>query len=253
MYSIHAAADPDSRIGPALVALVPATAGAAVEYCLKTVEAPEFSQVASAAAVILVGVPFARQAVRRDEQRAMRSAESRAPSSTSPTASFPNIVVHPSTTTVALAAVLGAAAFWLLDLLTSMLGYGSLGFFGGQLSDDRGEVYRALTVRAIPLLLVGTFLIAVWMGHRLRDRATVALNTAVVLFVAAVLGTNLLFAELSDPPGLGAEDIYIPLLEGVLAYVVCSLGNRYAAHTQDRFDLMRAARLQSDLTTGTRR
>lgn len=252
MSSVNAAAASDSRIGAAMVALIPALAAATVEYGLKKAEAGEFSQVASAAAAILVGVPFARQSVRRDEQRAVRSAESQARSSPSASMSSPNVIVTPSATTVALAAVLGAAAFWLLDLLTSMLGFGSLQFFGGQLPDDRAETYRALAVRAIPLLLVGVFLIAVWMAHRLHDRAAVALSTAVVLFVAAVLGTNLLFAELSEPPGLSAEDVYIPALSGVMAYVACLLGSRYAARTQHRFDAMRTARLTSDRGYGRR-
>jgi hypothetical protein len=256
MMSSLAGTDSGSRTSAAVVALIPPTVGAAVHILLSRALGSEESQsygklveAAAAVAVLFVGVPLARQAVQRDEERAVQRAQSNVHSSGVSTPSSPRLIVPPSASTIALAAVLGAATFWLLDLLTSILGFGSLQFFGGQLPFGREETYQALAIRAVPLLLIGVFPIAVWTGHRLRDRTQMALNSAVVLFVIAILGTNLLFAELSEPPDLTAADIYIPILEGCLTYIVCLLGSRYAARTQHRFDIMRAARLQSERTS----
>jgi hypothetical protein len=255
MMSFVAGADSGSRPSAALLALVPTAAGAVVHFVLGAAVGDENSEnasklveVVSAAAVILVGAPFARQAVQRDEQRAVQLAESNVDSSGVSTPSSPSLIVPPSGATIALAAVLGAAAFWLLDLLISFAAYGSLGAFGEQVPYDDAGRYRTTAIRGLPVLLVGVFPIAVRLSHRLRDRAGGTLKAAVVLYVLAVIATNRLWAGGPFIP----EDIYIPILSCIAVYVACVLGRGYAARTQDRFDLIQAARLQSEVASRSR-
>ena len=236
---------PGSHPSAAMLAMAPAGAGAVMHYLIRKVggaDAEELAKVASAAVAVLVGVPLTRQAIQRDEQRAVRTAQSNA-SSGAATQSPPRLITSPSAATVALAAVLAAAAFWLVDLLISFAAYGSLGAFGEQVPYDQAGQYRASAIRGLPLLLVGVFPIVVRLSHRLRDRAGGTLNAAVVLYVLAVIATNRLWA--GGP--LILEDVYIPVLGGIAVWGACRLGRGYAARTQGRFDVMQAARLQSEL------
>jgi hypothetical protein len=242
---------PGSHPSAAMLAIAPAGAGAVMHFLIRKVggaDAEELAKVASAAVAVLVGVPLTRQAIQRDEQRAVRTAQSNASSSGAATPSPSRLITSPSAATVALAAVLAAAAFWLVDLLISFAAYGSLGAFGEQVPYDQAGQYRASAIRGLPLLLIGVFPIAVRLSHRLRDRAGGTLNAAVVLYVLAVIATNRLWA--GGP--LILEDVYIPVLGGIAVWGACRLGRGYAARTQDRFDVLQAARLQSELANRSR-
>jgi threonine/homoserine efflux transporter RhtA len=136
--------------------------------------------------------------------------------------------------------VLGAAAFWLTDITTSMFGFGSLGFLGEAVPYDPTEQYLSASLRGTPLQLVAVFAIAVWLSHRLRAAAGPALTQATGLYVAAVVVTNVAFASMGERM-LSSAEIIVPLLNGVLVWLVTLVGRGYARRTQPRFDAMRMA------------
>ena len=237
--------------GGALIGLIPATAGAAVLYALKRMEAEEFAQVASAAVTILVGAPLARRTIRRDEERSARSIASSAEAADDGTSSTKRshvqagskLIVNPSAAAVGLVMVLGAATFWLLDVLTSMAGWGSLGFFGEAIPGDDSSQFWTASLRALPLLFLGGLILAVWVAHRLRHRAAGALYTATVFYVMAVIATNMLFANIAER-SLTSDDVIIPMVGGAIVFAACFLGDKLGRQTQERFDVMHSAAVQ---------
>lgn len=248
MSSAQSTAERGSRIGAALTALIPSVAGACVTFALRTVGAGEFAEVAGAVATILVGIPFLQQATRQDGERA--TARSAAwPSTAHATSAIRRTEVVASATTVALCVVLATAAFWLTDLLTTWMGIGSLGYLNGEIPDDPSAVAQRVALRALPVFVPVVFLIAVAVGHRLRARAVAALNTAVLLFTIAVLTFNQLLLSHWETIAPGQvertpEDIYLPIVFGVLSWFVCRLGRSFATRTQVQYDAMEAARLR---------
>jgi hypothetical protein len=255
MSSVLVATDPDARPSAILMASVPVLAAAAVNFVLRKAGGDDISTVADVASALTAAVtsaPLTQHAIHRDKERALRSAEFNGPSLDAVTPSSPNVVVPSSTATVALAAVLAAAVFWLIDVLTSMFGWGSLGFFGGEVPSTHAEQFRAAAIRGLPFQIGGVFLIAVWLSHRLRHKAGAALNLAVLLYVLAVIATNVVLTNHAQMQFI-AEDVYLPILAGVATFVTCLLGYRYANRTQACFDVVRAARLQWEMTSGRRR
>jgi hypothetical protein len=255
MSSVAVATDPDARPSAILMASVPLFAAAAVDFILRRAGGDDISTVADVASALTAAVtsaPLARHAAHRDKERAMRSTEFNGPSADAVTPSSPNVVAPSSTATVALAAVLAAAVFWLIDVLTSIFGWGSLGFFGEEVPHTHAEQFRAAAIRGLPLQIGGVFLIAVWLSHRLRHKAGAALNPAVLLYVLAVIATNVVLTDQAQAQ-LIAEDVYLPILAGAATFITCLLGYRYANRTQACFDVVQAARLQWELTSEEKR
>lgn len=249
MSSVRSTPERGSRVAAVLTALIPLAAGPCVAFALYKWGADEFAEAAGVAATTLVGLPFFQQSTREDGERATaRSAAG--PSYADEPPAVRRAVVVPSSTTVALCVVLATAAFWLTDLLTTWMGIGSLGYLNGEVPEDPSAVARRVALRALPVFVPVAFLIAVAVGHRLRARAPMALTTAVLLFTVAVLTFNQLLVvhwETVAPAKVvrTPEDIYLPVVHGVLAWFVCRLGLRYAARTQDKYEVMEDARLRA--------
>jgi hypothetical protein len=226
----------ESTVGSAQAwwAFVPVLVGAAVALLLRRLDLPEFSEVAGAMiATLVAGAPFYRRAVEQDEDRAIRESPRRIDGRTAP-------AITAGRATIALSIVLGAAAFWLTDITTSMFGFGSLGFLGEPVPYDPTEQYLSASLRGTPLQVVAVFAIAVWLSHRLRAAAGPALTQATGLYVAAVVVTNVAFASMAERM-LSSAEIIVPLLSGVLVWLVTVAGRGYARRTQARFDAMRMA------------
>jgi hypothetical protein len=241
-------AEPGSHAVAALKALVPSVAGACAAFGLRAAGAGEFAEVTGAAVAILVGLPFLQQATRQDGQRAAARSSSR-PSGADGASAVRHAGVVPSPTTVALAVVLAAAAFWLADLLTTWMGTGSLGYLNGEYPDDASVAARKVALRSLPVFVPAVFLISVAIGHRLRARAAGALKTAVLLYTVAVLVFNQLLLRhwetiAPDQVERTPEAVYLPVVFGILSWFVCRLGRSFAARTQTRYDAVEAARLR---------
>jgi hypothetical protein len=221
----------------ALLAVIPPLLSAAIGLVLHTQNAEQIAQIAAGVATLVaVGLPLLQRSTSADCRRAAGS---------------PGQVTHllgprprvvPSRTTVALTVALGVAVFWLLDLLTTWVGLGSLGYWSGEYPSDPSAIYRTVVLRALMLLVPAVFVVAVAMAHRLHDAAGLALLATSVLFSFAVLVTNgVLLRHWGSEPM--AEDVYVPLLLGVIAWLVGLAARRYAARTQELFDLMQAVRV----------
>ncbi|WP_210587270.1 hypothetical protein [Streptomyces sp. GESEQ-35] len=222
----------------AVLASIPPALAAAVGLLLRTQNAEQVAQLAAFIAVLVTaGVPWLQRSAGAD----CRRAAGRTGGVTHLTGPLPRIV--PSTTTVVLSVALGAAAFWLLYLLTTWLGLGSLGYWSGEYPSDPSEVHRAVALRCLPVLLPGVFAIGVAMAHRLHDKARPALLITSALFTIAVLVTNAVLVHHWGSEPL-PEYVYVPLVLGGLAWLVCHAARRYAARTQHLFDLMQAVRVE---------
>ncbi|WP_405650957.1 hypothetical protein [Streptomyces sp. NBC_00019] len=218
----------------ALLAVIPPLLSLSVGFVLHTQDAERVAQVAAGViAVVTAGLPVLQRSTSADCRRA---------------AGPPGPVTHllgprprvvPSPTTVVLTIVLGVGVFWLLDLLTTWVGLGSLGYWSGEYPSDPSAVYRTVVLRALVVLVPAIFVVAVAMAHRLHDLAGRALLITSVLFTIAVLATNAVLLRHWDSEPM-AEDVYVPLVLGAIAWVVCLAGRRYAVRTQELFDLMQA-------------
>jgi hypothetical protein len=226
------------RLSTALTDSIPALVTGILLLVLRTKNAEQIAQVAAGVVVILcAGLPALRRSTNADCRRA-------APARivTPPVIGTYRRVV-PSTTTLVLAVLLGGAAFWLLDLLTTWLGLGSLGYWSGDYPDEPSAVYRAVALRSLPVLLPGVFVLGVAIAHRLHDRAKPALTAVCVIYAAAVLTSNLVLARHWGSETL-PEDMYFPFLFGAAAWLVCRVAVWQAARTQEFFDVMQAVRVQ---------
>ncbi|MGW3118494.1 hypothetical protein ACWDBW_15385 [Streptomyces sp. NPDC001107] len=166
MTSLDPAAPSDSRLTAAAKALIPLLAGAITGKILQQAGADEyFAQASVGAVTAVVGVLLVQRSTRQDEQRAVQGRSATRPSQLPPRPAWvpgdPPPHVVPSRSTVALSTVLAAAAFWLVDLLTTWVGLGSLGYWSGKVPTDPSAAYRAVALRSLPLLLPAIFLIAV--------------------------------------------------------------------------------------------
>ena len=227
----------------ALIALIPPFVGAVVAYLLRG--AGEFAQLGgSLVAVLVTGAPLYQRALRGDKKRS-------APVQNPQNLSAPTqTAIDAGPLTIALSIVLGAAAFWLIDLLLSLAvsplfttinSYQSLEDYYYYYDADVQSEYIRSSLVSTPLLLAAAFPIAVWLAHRSRDRAYPTLTKAVVLYTVMALATNVVIADT-----LGATikpwDIFIPLIVGLLVWAMASFACVYARHTQYRYDAMRTAR-----------
>lgn len=255
MSATQPAAGPDSGAVAALTALIPSAVGACAAFGLRAAGAGEFADVAATAVTIIVGLPFLRRTTRRDEERTATGAPFRS-SAAAQTAVVGHGDVVPCPTTVVLWVVLVASAFWLTNLLTTWMGAGSLGYLTGKVPDDASVMARSVALRSLVVFLPVVFLVAVATGHRLRARAAGALNLAVLLYAVVVLACNQLLLGHRDHIAPGRveripEDIYLPIVCGLLTWLVCRLGLCFAARSQERYDAAVAARL--DMLARTRR
>lgn len=222
----------------AVLASIPPALAAAVGLLWHTQNAEQVAQLAAFVAVLITaGVPWLQRSTGADCRRA--TAPGGEP--THLPGPLPRIV--PSTTTVLLSLSLGVAAFWLLYLLTTWLGLGSMGYWSGEYPDDPSEAYRSVALRGLPVLVPGVFVVAVAMAHRLHYLARPALLVTSVLFTITALVTNAVLVHhwRSEPL---PENVYVPLLLGVLVWLVCHAARKYAARTQELFDLMQAVRME---------
>lgn len=237
MSSLHAHSTGASRLST-VIASVPPLLAAGIGLLLHTHNAEQVAQLTAGVATLFMAVlPLLQRSTTADCQRA-------AGPPGGPVLVFgPRPGVVPSRTTVVLTMVLGVSAFWLLYLLTTWLGMGSLGYWSGEYPDDPSEVYRAIALRSLPVLLPGVFAVAVAMAHRLHHVARPALITTSALYTAAVLTTNAVLVHhwRSEPL---PENVYVPLLLGALAWLVCLLAHWYAARTQELFDALQSVRME---------
>ncbi len=226
----------ESTVGAARAwwVFVPVAVGLVVAYLLRRLELPDFREFAGAMIAMLVaGAPLHRRAVEEDEDRAIRKSAGRAGGRQPP-------AIAAGRVTIALSIVLGAAALWLADITAGMAGSGSVGLLGEAVSVDPTEQYLTASLRGTPLLVVAGFGIAVWLSHRLRAAAGPALTRATGLYVAAAVVTNVAYADIGGRMPSSAE-IVVPLLAGVLVWLVTVAGRGYARRTQVRFDATRMA------------
>ncbi|MES5820392.1 hypothetical protein [Streptomyces sp. RG80] len=212
-----------------------------ISLLLHTGNADLIAQVAAfVATLVAFGWPFLQRSTSADCRRA---AGPPGPPGQVTRLTGPRPRVEPSTTTVVLTVALGVAVFWLLDLLTTWMGLGSLGYWSGEYPDDPSEIYRAVVLRSLLVLLPGILVVAVAMAHRLHSAAGSALFVTCVLYTVAVLATNLVLVRHWDAEPM-AEDVYVPLLLGGSAWLVCLIARRFAARTQEVFDLTQAVKLE---------
>ncbi len=229
---------------PAVMASIAPVVGSVVTLVLRSRDAEQVAQVVvGVLTLIATGLPLLQRSTLADCRRAARPGQSPLP------VLGPPLRIVPSRTTVVLSAALGVAAFWLLYLLTTWLGLGSLGYWSGKYPSDPAAVYRAVALRSLVFLLAGIFALAVAIAHRLRQRAQPVLTLAVVLYTGAVLLTNLVLVHHKGSEPL-PENILVPLLLGVLAWPVCRAACRRAARTQDFFDLVQELRARSHRSVG---
>ncbi|MGW7302465.1 hypothetical protein [Streptomyces sp. NPDC054829] len=221
-----------------VLAMIPPVLAAAAGLLLHSQDAERVAQLAAVlTALITAGVPVLHRSTGADCRRAADDCGH----VTHLTGPLPRIV--PSATTVALSLALGVAAFWLLYLLSTWLGLGSLGYWSGEYPSDPSEVYRKVALRGLPVLVPGVFAIGVAMAHRLHGLARPVLLLTSVLFTVSVLVSNAVLVRHRRSEPL-PEDVYVPLLLGALAWLVCLAARAYAARTQRLFDLMQAVRLE---------
>ncbi|MBQ0855265.1 hypothetical protein ACFU9Y_46800 [Streptomyces sp. NPDC057621] len=205
---------------------------------LHTTDAEQIAQVGACAfGLILAGLPVLQRSTNADCRRAA------GPPGESTRIVGPRPRIEPSTTTVVLTVALGVAAFWLLDLVATWVGLGSLGYWSGKHPSDQSEIYRSVALRGFPILGFGVFAVAVAMAHRLHDRARPALFLTSVLYTVSLLVTNAVMVSHWDSEPL-PENVYLPVLLGALAWLVSDVGRRYAERTQVLFDLVQAIKLQ---------
>ncbi|MFD0309883.1 hypothetical protein [Streptomyces sp. NPDC127119] len=211
---------------------------AALTLLLHTKDAEQIAQLAACAAgLILAGLPVLQRSTNADCRRAA------GPPGDRPRIIGPPPRIEPSRTTVVLTVALGTAAFCLLDLVATWVGLGSLGYWSGKHPSDQSEVYRSVALRGLPILVPGVFAVAVAMAHRLHDRAGRALWVTSALYTGTLLLTNAVLVSHRDSEPL-PENVYLPVLLGALAVLVCEAGRRYAGRTQELFDHVQALRLQ---------
>ncbi|MEU6142927.1 hypothetical protein ABZ848_21470 [Streptomyces sp. NPDC047081] len=221
-----------------LLQAIPPLLSGALSLMLHTSDADKIAQVAAGVTTLVaLGWPFLQRSTSADCRRAVD------PPGQVPPLIGPRPRITPSPTTVVLTVALGVAVFWLLDLLTTWMGLGSLGYWSGKYPSDPSEIYRAVVLRSLLVLLPGIFVLAVAMAHRLHEVAASALFVTSVLYTVAVLTTNLVLVRHWDSEPM-AEDIYVPLVLGASAWLVCLLARRYAMRTQALFDLTQAVREQ---------
>ncbi|MFC8434001.1 hypothetical protein [Streptomyces sp. NPDC057253] len=231
----QAAAGP--RASAVLQALPPLLA-AAITLLLHTSNAEQIAQLGGCAAgLILAGLPLLQRSTNADCRRAA------GPPGDGTRIVGPRPRIVPSGTTVALTVALGVVAFWLLDLVATWVGLGSLGYWSGDYPSDPSEAYRAVALRGLPILAPGVFVVAVALAHRLHDLAGPALLVTSVLYTVALLVTNAVMVSHRNTEPL-PENVYLPILLGVLAWLVCRVGQWYAVRTQELFDLVQAVRME---------
>ncbi|MFH8468018.1 hypothetical protein [Streptomyces sp. NPDC017991] len=225
------------RTTAALQALPPLLT-AVLTCLLHTTDAEQIAQVGACAfGLVLAGLPVLQRSTDADCRRAA------GPPGACTRIVGPRPRIEPSTTTVVLTVALGVAAFWLLDLVATWVGLGSLGYWSGEHPSDRSEVYRSVALRGFPILGFGVFAAAVAMAHRLHDRARSALFLTCVLYTVALLVTNAVMVSHWDDEPL-PENVYLPVVLGASAWLVCDVGRRYAERSQELFDLVQALKLQ---------
>lgn len=221
-----------------LIASVPPLLAASVGLLLHTRNAEQVAQIAAGVtALLMAGLPLLQRSTTADCRRAAGPAAEVVP------VHGPRPRIMPSPRTVVLTTALGVAAFWLLYLLTTWLGLGSLGYWSGEYPDDPSAVHRAVALRSLPVLLPGVFVVAVAMAHRLREAAKPVLLTTGVLYTVAVLVTNAVLVHHWGSEPL-PENVYVPLLLGALAWLVSLTAHWYAARTQEVFDVLQAVRVE---------
>ncbi|MFJ3669386.1 hypothetical protein ACIPSE_23325 [Streptomyces sp. NPDC090106] len=221
-----------------LLQAVPPLLTGALTLLLHTSNADQVAAVAAGVFTLVVaGWPFLQRSVNADCRRAA------GPPGQVTRLTGPAPRVTPSTTTVVLTVALGVAVLWLLDLLCTWMGMGSLGYWSGDYPTEPSEVYRAVVLRGLLVLLPGVFVVAVAMAHRLHEVAHSALLVTSVLYTVAVLVTNLVLVRHWHTEPM-AEDVYVPLALGASAWLVCLAGRRYALRTQALFDLTQAVRVE---------
>ncbi len=229
----------------AVLASIAPVVGSVVTLVLRSRDAEQVAQlVVCVLTLIATGLPLLQRSTRADCRRAAPPGDVPLPDLGPP----PRIV--PSRTTVVLSGALGVAAFWLLYLLTTWVGLGSLGYWSGEYPSDPSAVYRAVALRSLVFLLGGIFCLAVAIAHRLHERAQPVLTVTVVLYTAAVLLTNLVLVHHRGSEPL-PENIHVPLLLGALAWPVCVAACRRAARTQEFFDLVQALKARLRDSAGT--
>ncbi|WP_314414580.1 hypothetical protein [Streptomyces sp. DSM 40484] len=224
------------RTTAALQSLPPLVA-AALTLVLHTKDAEQIAQLAACAAgLILAGLPVLQRSTNDDCRRAA------GPPADRPRIIGPRPRIEPSRKTVVLTVALGTAALCLLDLVATWVGLGSLGYWSGKHPSDQAEVYRSVALRGLPVLVPGVFAVAVAMAHRLHDRAGRALCLTSALYTGALLLTNAVLVSHRNSEPL-PENVYLPVLLGALAVLVCDAGRRYAGRTQELFDHVQALKL----------
>lgn len=210
---------------PAVGTIVLAVAGTLINIVLLKAGAPGYAPLAGQLAIILVGgVPLLMRTLRREEQWYGTG--------------------HTGTATVVLAVLLTAAGFCAADLVSTWTGSGSLGYLSKEIPAELSELNRATALRAAPFVAGAAFLIAVAIGHRLRDRARRVLNAATVLYtVSELIIGQILRRHWHDP--VIPEDYYLPFVFGALVWITCRIGLWYSLRTQDRYDALYAARARA--------
>lgn len=234
------------RAAPVL-ATVPPLLTAMTGLLLSTHNADKVAQLTGCVATLVItGLPLLLHTTRADCRRA-------AGPDTGVTHVFdPRPRIDPSPATVAVTVSLGVAALWLLYLLTTWLGLGSLGYWSGRYPSDPSEVYRAVALRSLLVLLPGVFAVAVAMAHRLHGVAGPALFATCIGYTGAVLATNAVLVRHWGSEPL-PENVYVPVVLGTLAWVVCLVARRRAARTQELFEFIQAVRMEWRRAEGYRR
>jgi hypothetical protein len=201
----------------ALIALIPVGLAATISFSLRVVGAGEFSEFGAAVVTILAGAPIFRRELRKEKR-------------------VSGHVGAPRTIMIGVGAGLGAAVFLLIDIITSMFGYGSLGFFGGSIPDSPAGQFLAASIRGLPLQFGLTFLVATWLGHRLRQGAGLALKVAVPMYILLEIILNIIINNIGYT-GVTVQDHIVPtFLSFIVTAASCFAGWYYARRTQERFD-----------------
>lgn len=230
-----------------VLATVPPVLTAMTGLLLSTHNADKVAQLTGClATLVITGLPLLLHTTRADCRRADGPP-------TGVTQVFgPRPRIAPSPATVAVTVSLGIGAFWLLYLLTTWLGLGSLGYWSGEYPSDPSEIYRAVALRSLLVLLPGVFVVAVAMAHRLHGVAGPALFVTCAGYTGAVLATNAVLVRHWNSEPL-PENLYVPVLLGVLAWVACLVARRRAERTQELFDFIQAVRMEWRRAEGYRR
>jgi len=251
MSSIATSSPATSSATEVLVGVPPILAIGFVEIALGRTALPEpgVHAVASSAGLVvgtwLLGRSHTRDVRRQHAGQAppqhSDDATSRGSHRTAEVSDSPlSATVAPSVATKTLLTVLAAFTFWMLDVITSLIGYGTLFFESGDLlyrpvtNDWNDDAFRMAAPRGTVLLFLFAIPVVVFFARRLRSAAQVGLPIAIGIYGVGIFASNL-YMERRAGGEMVTSLTWAWMFAGVLALLVaCAIGRRLAARTGNR-------------------